>query len=286
MMARALCLVVLCIALSSVTANDNVLELGDGKMDVAKESPVFVKFFAPWCGHCKRLAPVWDELGDKVKSEGKDGQVKIAKVDCTAEGKQACKDYGVKGFPTLKLLYPDGKGGVSEVAYKGARSLDALYSFAVSASEDPQAYQAKVQKEEAEAAEKAKAAAAKAEQEAVANNKDAVVKTVTSANFAEFVNAAAPLTFVKFYAPWCGHCKKLAPTWETLGGEFKDDASVTIAKADCTVHQELCKKNGVKGYPTLLAYVNGESVKYEGGRDLKDLSDFVKAKKPASAAAA
>lgn len=58
-------------------------------------------------------------------------------VDCTAEGKQACKDYGVKGFPTLKLLYPDGKGGVAEVAYKSARSLDALYNFAVSASEDP-----------------------------------------------------------------------------------------------------------------------------------------------------
>ena len=43
----------------------------------------------------------------------------------------------MKGFPTLKMMYPDGKGGVAEVPYKSARTLDALYNFAVSASVDP-----------------------------------------------------------------------------------------------------------------------------------------------------
>jgi len=257
-----------------------VLVLGDGKMDVVKEKPTLVKFYAPWCGHCKRLAPVWDELADKVTKEGKDGVVNIAKVDCTADGKAACKDNGVKGFPTIKLLYPDGKGGVGEVAYKSARSLDALYNFAVSAAANPQEYEAKMKKEQAEAEAKAREAAIVAEAEAVENNKNAVVKTMTSNNFGDYVHSEAPVTFVKFYAPWCGHCKKLAPVWDKLGEEYKDDASVTIAKADCTIHKELCGKHAVRGYPTLLAFVNGATVKYEGGRELGDLSKFVKEKKP------
>lgn len=112
-----------------------------------------------------------------------------------------------------------------------------------------------------------------------------VVKTLTQGNFAEFVHSEAPITFVKFYAPWCGHCKKLAPAWEELGNAFKDDASVTIAKSDCTVQKDLCSKHGVRGYPTLLAFVNGVTTKFEGGRDIKELSEFVKSKKPAPVAA-
>uniref|UniRef100_A0A7S0W2L5 Thioredoxin domain-containing protein n=1 Tax=Hemiselmis tepida TaxID=464990 RepID=A0A7S0W2L5_9CRYP len=258
-------------------------------MDEAKAHPVFVKFYAPWCGHCKKLAPTWDDLADKVEKAGQTGLVSIAKVDCTADGKQTCKDYSVRGFPTLKLLYPiateDGKGTFGEVPYKGARSIDALYKFAIEAAQNPSAYLAKAKQEEEEAAARAKVEAEKAEKEAVQNNKNAVVKTVTASNFAEFVHKEAPVTFVKFYAPWCGHCKKLAPTWEQLGEQFKDDASVTIAKSDCTVHKDLCSKHGVRGYPTLLVFVNGESSKYEGGRDLGALSDFVKGKKPAAAAA-
>eukprot|EP00283_Hemiselmis_rufescens_P006116 CAMPEP_0173433668 /NCGR_PEP_ID=MMETSP1357-20121228/11027_1 /TAXON_ID=77926 /ORGANISM="Hemiselmis rufescens, Strain PCC563" /LENGTH=285 /DNA_ID=CAMNT_0014398397 /DNA_START=39 /DNA_END=896 /DNA_ORIENTATION=+ len=279
---------VLLLAVALAACNAAVLEMGDGKMDEAKAHPVFVKFYAPWCGHCKKLAPTWDELADKVDKAGQSGLVSIAKVDCTADGKQVCKDYAVRGFPTLKLLYPisteDGKGTIGEVQYKGARSIDALYSFAIEAAQNPSGYLLKAQKEEEEAAARAKVVAEKAEAEAVKNNKNAVVKTVTAANFGEFVHKEAPVTFVKFYAPWCGHCKKLAPTWEELGEQYKDDASVTIAKSDCTVHKELCSKHGVRGYPTLLVFVNGESSKYEGGRELKALSDFVKDKKPAAAA--
>eukprot|EP00282_Hemiselmis_andersenii_P003312 CAMPEP_0114144932 /NCGR_PEP_ID=MMETSP0043_2-20121206/19788_1 /TAXON_ID=464988 /ORGANISM="Hemiselmis andersenii, Strain CCMP644" /LENGTH=284 /DNA_ID=CAMNT_0001239339 /DNA_START=7 /DNA_END=861 /DNA_ORIENTATION=+ len=281
--------VVLGLVLAVVACNAAVLELGDGKMDEAKAHPVLVKFYAPWCGHCKKLAPTWDELAEKVDKAGQTGLVSIAKVDCTADGKQTCKDYSIRGFPTLKLLYPistpDGKGSIGEVPYKGARSLDALYTFAIEAAQNPSAYLKKAQKEEEEAAAKAKAEAEIAEKEAVKNNKVAVVKTITSTNFDEFVHKEAPVTFVKFYAPWCGHCKKLAPAWEQLGEQFKDDASVTIAKSDCTVHKALCSKHGVRGYPTLLVFVNGESSKYEGGRELNALAEFVKGKKPAPAAA-
>merc|ERR1719453_466636 len=73
--------------------------------------------------------------------------------------------------------------------------------------------------------------------------------------------------FVKFYAPWCGHCKKLAPTWDQLADAGMDN--VAVAKVDCTVSKTTCSAEGVRGYPTLKFFSNGgEGEKYQGGRDL------------------
>ena len=55
---------------------------------------------------------------------------------------------------------------------------------------------------------------------------------LTSNTFSQVVQKAE-LTFVKFYAPWCGHCKRLAPTWEKLAEEAHQTLSTTVAKV-CT----------------------------------------------------
>jgi thioredoxin domain-containing protein 5 len=91
---------------------------------------------------------------------------------------------------------------------------------------------------------------------------------------------AGKTVFVKFYAPWCGHCKRLAPTWEKLAEKFKDNENVVIGHVDCTAgdnaHRSLCDSNGVNGFPTLNIYKNGEKVdEYNGKRDLVDLHEFV-----------
>merc|ERR1711943_151867 len=57
--------------------------------------------------------------------------------------------------------------------------------------------------------------------------------------------------FIKFLAPWCGHCKSMKPAWDQLMEEFKDSKSAVVADVDCTVHQDLCGKHGVQGYPTI-----------------------------------
>lgn len=58
--------------------------------------------------------------------------------------------------------------------------------------------------------------------------------------------------FVKFYAPWCGHCKELAPTWEKLSQQ--QTSGVKIAKVNCDEERELAKQIGITGFPTLIFY--------------------------------
>ena len=65
--------------------------------------------------------------------------------------------------------------------------------------------------------------------------------------------------FIKFYAPWCGHCKKLAPTWSELADELKHNQNVSIGQVDCTQAHNLCKKLEITGYPTLKSFYSGEA---------------------------
>ena len=83
---------------------------------------VFVKFFAPWCGHCKKMKPAWDKLMEEYEDSE---TVLIGDVDCIGSGKPLCDEVGVQGFPTIKYGDPDNLE-----AYQGGRDFDALDEFA------------------------------------------------------------------------------------------------------------------------------------------------------------
>jgi len=83
---------------------------------------VLVEFYAPWCGHCKSLTPIYEKLAGIYSSES---DVVIAKLDATEE-KASAAAFGVSGYPTLKWFPKDDKSGQ---AYDGGRSIDDFVNF-------------------------------------------------------------------------------------------------------------------------------------------------------------
>jgi len=106
---------------------------------------------------------------------------------------------------------------------------------------------------------------------------EAVVE-LTHANFDDVVLKSGKPTLVEFFAPWCGHCKTLAPIYEELAQAFQSSKEkVTIAKVDADAHKELGTRFGVRGFPT-LKWFDGKSdtpTDYNSGRDLDALSAFI-----------
>ncbi|CAG8493129.1 104_t:CDS:2 [Scutellospora calospora] len=100
------------------------------------EKVVVVEFFAPWCGHCKNLAPEYKKAAENLK-----GLVKLTAVDCDDEAnRRICSTYDVKGFPTIKLFPSQGiedKDNIGKVSkkpkdYNGARTAQAIVDYAIS----------------------------------------------------------------------------------------------------------------------------------------------------------
>uniref|UniRef100_A0A674ERX7 Protein disulfide-isomerase n=1 Tax=Salmo trutta TaxID=8032 RepID=A0A674ERX7_SALTR len=102
------------------------------------------------------------------------------------------------------------------------------------------------------------------------------VKVLVGKNFEAVALDNDKNVFVEFYAPWCGHCKELAPVWEKLAEKYADRDDIIIAKMDATTNE--VEGVSVSGFPTLRYYPAGEDskvVEYSGTRDLETFAMFL-----------
>jgi len=208
---------------------------------------VFVEFFAPWCGHCKSLAPVYEVVGEAF---GKDKNVVVASVDADAH-KELGSRFDVHGFPTLKY-FPKGNKD-APLAYEGGRTADDIINYI---------------NQQAGTKGKVKKASS-----------DVIV--LTDANFDKIVMDSDKDVLVEFYAPWCGHCKHLAPVWDKLAAVFSSESNIVIANIDADKYQSIGGRYGVTGFPTIKFFPKGQKEDpeaYDGARELPDFITFINGK--------
>ncbi|KAM8979283.1 protein disulfide-isomerase A4 [Sarcophilus harrisii] len=224
---------------SEVKEDNGVLVLNDNNFDafVAGKDTVLLEFYAPWCGHCKQFAPVYEKIAKTLQEN--DPPIPVAKIDATAASTLASR-YDVSGYPTIKIL----KRGQA-VDYDGSRSEDDIVAKVKEVSQPSW------------------------------TPPPEVTLVLTKDNFDEVVNDA-DIILVEFYAPWCGHCKKLAPEYEKAAKELsKRSPPIPLAKVDAIEETDLAKRFDVTGYPTLKIFRKGKAFDYNGPREKYGIVDYM-----------
>jgi len=188
------------------------------------------------------MIPAYEEVS---LAFAKESSVVIADVDAD-QYKDLGGRFGVSGFPTLKFFK---KGSTTPTDYNGGREADSIIEF--------------INREAGTKAKVSKPATA--------------VTVLTPENFNSVVKDSSKNVFVEFYAPWCGHCKRLTPIWEKLAGIFKNEESIEIASLDADNYKDISAEYGVSGFPTLIYFPkhNKEGDRYNGGRELADLLLYI-----------
>lgn len=254
-------------------ASSNVVELTAANFDklVTQSNSIWVvEFFAPWCGHCQQLVPEYTKAGTALK-----GVVNVGAVNCD-DHNSICGQFGVKGFPTIKIFASNKK---SPVDFNGQRTAQGIVDAAMN-----------------EANKQVKAAlnggsgggggGSSGDSVSSKSNLDVrvmfpnyhlsfqAVIELTDENFDKLVLKSDDVWLVEFFAPWCGHCKNLAPHWEKAAKELK--GKVKLGALDATVHQAKAAQYGIQGYPSIKFFAGGKKDKssatdYDGGRTAADI---------------
>jgi protein disulfide-isomerase A6 len=235
--------IVLCVAGLFALAAADAADLDKSNFDalVGQGKGALVEFYAPWCGHCKALAPEWEVLSNAFK---KSSDVLIGKVDAD-QHKELAGRFGVSGYPTIKW-FP--KGSLVPEDYTGGRTADDLTAFV----NDKAGTRVRI-------------------------SSNSPVTVLTDKNFDSIVLDSTKDVFVEFYAPWCGHCKRLQPDYDKFAESFVGEDDVVIAKLDADKYREPAQKYDVSGYPTLKFFPkdNKAGEAYQGGRTPEDFVTFI-----------
>uniref|UniRef100_A0A4W5JPZ0 Protein disulfide-isomerase A4 n=1 Tax=Hucho hucho TaxID=62062 RepID=A0A4W5JPZ0_9TELE len=224
---------------TEVKDENGVLVLTDNNFDTFMEGKdtVLVEFYAPWCGHCKQFASEYEKIAQSLKEN--DPPIPVAKVDATKSSSLASR-FEVSGYPTFKIM----KKG-EPVEYDGAKNEQAIVAQV---------------KEVAQPDWKPPPEA---------------TLVLTKDSFDDVINNA-DIILVEFYAPWCGHCKQLAPEYEKAAKDLSQRSPpIPLAKVDATQEKDIAIRFGVSGYPTLKIFRKGKAFDYNGPREKSGIVDYM-----------
>uniref|UniRef100_A0A146M2T9 protein disulfide-isomerase n=1 Tax=Lygus hesperus TaxID=30085 RepID=A0A146M2T9_LYGHE len=230
----------------------NVVELTPDNWDekVANSNDYWlVVFYAPWCGHSKNLVPEIEKVA-KLYS----GMVNFGAFDAD-KYQDFRKRYSLKGFPNV-LLFGAEKGKPVTYPSSSSRTASELSRFVLKYITDR--------------------VNSAFPQEKPPPPKDEVVE-LTDSNFDKLVLNSDDIWLVEFFAPWCGHCKNLAPQWAEAARQLA--GKVKLGALDATVHQVKASQFRIQGYPTIKYFAPGSKTSsdaeaYEGGRTASDIVAF------------
>lgn len=112
--------------------------------------------------------------------------------------------------------------------------------------------------------------------EPIPEKQEGPVTVVVAKNYDDIVLDDKKDVLIEFYAPWCGHCKALAPKYEELASVYsKFSDKVVISKVDATLNDV---PDEIQGFPTIKLYKAGDKqnpVTYSGDRSIEDLAKFI-----------
>jgi len=260
-------------------SSDDVEELTAGNFKhkvIGSDELWLVEFYAPWCGHCKNLAPEWKKAASALK-----GIVKVGACDMDVHSSVG-GPYNVRGFPTIKIF---GANKNSPSDYNGGRTAKAIVDEALKAVKDQVNSRLGGGSGGSSGGSRGGGGSGGScgggggggGSGGSGGSPGEDVVELTDNNFDKEVLNADEAVLVEFFAPWCGHCQRLAPEWSKAASELK--GKVKVAALDATQHQQMASQFGVQGYPTIKYFPAGTKTKssaedYSGGRTASDIVQF------------
>ncbi|XP_025832812.1 protein disulfide-isomerase A5 isoform X1 [Agrilus planipennis] len=213
---------------------------------IKRESkPLMIMFYAPWCGFCKSLKPEYASAAEELQNEAV-----LAAIDVNRpENAVVRTHYNITGFPTL-LYYEQGE---LKFQYEGDNTKNAIINF----MRNPQTPPVKIKEPEW-------------------SDVDNEVVHLTSSSFVPVIKEESSV-LVMFYAPWCGHCKRMKPEYEKAAAVMKEEGIPGIlAAVDATKEQSVASQYSIKGYPTVKYFAYGELKFDVNVREASQIVNFMK----------
>ncbi|KAK9700408.1 Thioredoxin [Popillia japonica] len=211
------------------------------------------------------------------------GVIKVGAVNAD-EHKELAGRYGVRGYPTIKIFSAD-KNKAED--YNGQRTAQGIVDAGLSAA------RSKVNAQLGGGGKSSSSSSSAKEDDAT---KDVI--ELTDSNFDKLVLDSEDMWLIEFFAPWCGHCKNLAPHWAEAATQLK--GKMKLGALDATVHTIKAREYekipikareyGIQGFPTIKFFASGrkdsDSAKdYDGGRTTNDIVNWALEKLAESAPA-